>query len=258
MNEEIFLTLKSWFNNYVSTYSFSEASDQVNIDLKFEHTYKVIELITTIAEEILSEEELYLAKIIALFHDLGRFEQYKHYKTFSDAKSEDHAALAIKIILENDLLAAIPQESSQLILKAISYHNKMNLAEDETDKVLLYSKLIRDADKLDIWRVVINDYNQEDNNKVVGLGLTSTNNISDSICQQIMAEKPVDYKDLKTLNDLKLTQMGWVYDINFKKSLEIIEEREYIDKLFMTLPPSAKARQVYEQIKSYISDKLIP
>jgi hypothetical protein len=256
MNEEIFLTLKGWFNKYVSTYSFPNPTDQRNIDLKFEHTYKVVELITTIGEEILSAEELYLAKITALFHDLGRFEQYKRYKTFSDAKSEDHAALAIKIILENDLLAEISQESSQLILKAISYHNKMNLPEDETDKVLLYSKLIRDADKLDIWRVVINDYKQKDNNKVVGLGLTSKNNISDSICQQIIAEKPVAYKDLKTLNDLKLTQMGWVYDINFQKSLKIIEEREYIDKLFMTLPPSDKAREVYEQIKSYINNKL--
>ncbi len=256
MDKEILSSLEEWFDSYVSKYSFSDSKDQINIDLKVEHTYKVVDLITNLSKTVLPEEELYIAKTIALLHDLGRFEQYRRYKTFSDAKSEDHAELAIKIILTNNLLADYPKESTLIILKAISYHNKMNLPEDETKQVLIYTKLIRDADKLDIWRVIIDNYTSSKNNKVIGLGLNSENYISDTICKEIMARRNVDYKNLKTLNDLKLTQMGWVYDINFKKSLKIVKEREYIDQLFSTIPSSEKARQVYEEVKSYINAKL--
>ena len=45
-----------------------------------------------------------LAEIMALFHDIGRFEQYKQYRTFSDYRSEDHAALGVKVIKANRIL----------------------------------------------------------------------------------------------------------------------------------------------------------
>ncbi|AGB40737.1 putative domain HDIG-containing protein [Halobacteroides halobius DSM 5150] len=256
MNKKLFLALQNWFNNYVDQYSFSNPKDQENIDLKFKHSYKVCNRMTDIAKEILPPEELYTAKTIALFHDLGRFEQYKRYKTFADAKSEDHAALGVKILKDNNIFTEVDQSTTELILKAITYHNQATLPQTESKKCLVYSKLIRDADKLDIWRVVLKEYNSPSNNSTVGLGLADKPKISDEIYQQLMREEVINYQDLKTLNDFKLLQMGWVYDINFKESFRIIKEKDYIDRLFKTLPDTKKAKRVYDKINSYLNQKL--
>ncbi|GAB6100670.1 HD domain-containing protein [Halanaerocella petrolearia] len=256
MNKNKFLALEEWFDNYVNNFSLTDPTEQENIDLKYKHTYKVCEMIERIAKELVVEEGLYIAKTIALFHDVGRFKQYNQYKTFSDAESEDHAELGIKILLDNNVLADLEELIVQLVLTAISYHNKATLPENESEEPLFYSKLIRDADKLDIWRVVLKDYNKESRNKTVGLGLEDNDKISDYVYHQIMKEDVVEYERLQTLNDFKLIQMGWVYDINFGPSFEVIKERNYIDRLFETLPKSKRANQVYAKIKSYLIEQI--
>ena len=47
---------------------------------------------------------IYTARAAALLHDAGRFQQYAEYKTFSDALSEDHAELGVKVIQNSGLL----------------------------------------------------------------------------------------------------------------------------------------------------------
>ena len=61
----------------------------------------------------LSGEALYMAETAALLHDIGRFEQFHRYKTFSDARSEDHAALGVDAIKEEGLLQSIDNEEAQ-------------------------------------------------------------------------------------------------------------------------------------------------
>ena len=256
MNQELFLNLKQRFNNYVSNFSLNDPQEQQNIDLKYKHSYKVCQQMNKITANILNNKESYIAKTIALFHDIGRFQQYHKYKTFADAESEDHAQLGIKVIKNNQLLTAVKAEIQELILKAIQYHNKPYLPKQETDQVLLYTKLIRDADKLDIWRVVIEEYNSETNNPIVGLGLSSDDYISEIVYQKTMNEEVIKYEDLQTLNDFKLLQMGWVYDINFPKSFEIIKKEGYIDKLFAVLPDNKKAKNIYSKIKSHLEKKI--
>jgi hypothetical protein len=106
----------------------------------------------------LNAGELLVAKTIALFHDIGRFYQFSHYKTFSDFASENHAKLSIKILEEEKILDTIPEQEKKLILKAISYHNVYKLPVKESKACLMFSQLIRDADKIDIFKVLTDYY----------------------------------------------------------------------------------------------------
>lgn len=147
--------LESWFSDYVSAFRYQCKELQQNINLKIEHTGRVKKEIISIGTQLgLDKNELNLAEIIALFHDLGRFEQYDRYKTFSDRKSEDHAELGIRILKKYNVLDSLDDTLKEIVFCSVKNHNKAFVPENETDGCLFYSRLVRDADKLDIYRVV--------------------------------------------------------------------------------------------------------
>jgi hypothetical protein len=151
--------LKDWFTKYVRTSQYNEPEIQQNIDLKKDHTLRVCEEILYIGKQLgLTDDELRLAEIIALLRDVGRFEQYALYNTFMDGNSENHAELGIKILEKFGVLESFDDTINDIILRAIKYHNRHSLPRNETEPCLFYAKLIRDADKFDIWKVVIDYY----------------------------------------------------------------------------------------------------
>ena len=153
--------MKTWFFNYVQTFKHGDKNFQENIALKEKHTIQVCNEILSIGKKLgLRKNKLCFAEIIALLHDVGRFEQFARYKTFVDRKSEDHALLGIKILKTYGVLNEFDESLKSLIYQTIMYHNWKALPQKETETCLFYTKLLRDADKLDIWRVVTDYYNQ--------------------------------------------------------------------------------------------------
>lgn len=255
IDEKILLSLKYWFTEYVKGFYPENTDFQQNIDMKVEHTRRVCREIIDIGRSLnLSQKELFLAEAIALLHDVGRFEQYAHYQTFVDYYSEDHAELGVKIIKSNGILINFDEPTRDLILRTILYHNRAELPKDETERCLFFSKLLRDADKLDILRVVTNYY-QENNgkrNKAIELNLPDLPGISDNIYADLLAERIAKAKDLKTLNDFKLFQMGWIYDVNFTRTFQLIRERRYLEKIRDALPKTERVLKVYSKIKTFL------
>ncbi|WP_181549671.1 HD domain-containing protein [Desulfosalsimonas propionicica] len=101
------------------------------MDLKRDHTLRVCENILDIGRSLgLCAIDLHLAETIALLHDIGRFEQYRRYKTFLDHQPEDHAALGITIIHNQKLLSAFDPETAEIILHAVKYHNRFALPKE--------------------------------------------------------------------------------------------------------------------------------
>ena len=104
------------FEGYVAAYDPADPK----IALKVEHTYRVAGLAEGIAaDEGLAAEDIDLAWLCGLLHDIGRFEQVRRYGTFSDARSESHAALGVHVLLdEGHHGAAGPKEAhlGQLVL----------------------------------------------------------------------------------------------------------------------------------------------
>ena len=81
--------------------SYTDAYDATNprIALKIEHTYHVAEACDAVArEQGWSSEDIDLAWLCGLLHDMGRFEQLRRWDTFKDAESMSHAALGIEVL----------------------------------------------------------------------------------------------------------------------------------------------------------------
>ena len=261
MNERIVQDIKEWFDRYIQKFKSSDADWQRNIDLKEKHTRKVGKEILFIGEKLgLSNNALNLAEVIALLHDIGRFEQFATYNTFVDRDSADHAELSIKIIRENNILNKIDESIQGLILRTILYHNRLTLPQKETKKCLFFTKLLRDADKLDIWRVVIDYYNDKENgiqNDTIELGLPDTPGISYKVYKDLLERKTVKFINLKNLNDFKLLQIGWVYDINFLPTFQTIKNRHYLERIRNYIPKSMKINEIFDVVQSYMDEKIV-
>ena len=245
--------LKSWFSGYVDTFRSTDPDDRKNIELKEEHTRRVCEEILDIGQSLqLSDEDLHLAEITALFHDIGRFEQYARYGTFSDLLSEDHALLGVRVLQKHRVLDSLDPETRDLILRTVSYHNRATLPKEETTRCLFFTKLLRDADKLDIWRVVTDYYRQKDGvrNGTIELNLPDTPEISQDVYKDATAGRTIRTVSLKTLNDFKVLQMGWVFDVNFKRTFQLVRERRYLEMIRDALPRTRKTSDIYSAARS--------
>ncbi len=254
LGKECLSDLKNWFANYASTFRSDDPEVRRNIDLKKRHTKRVCQEILHIGErEGLSDDELRLAETIALFHDVGRFEQYARYRTFMDGKSENHAELGIKIIEKFGVLDSLDNAAKEIVLRAVKYHNRPSLPREESDTVLLFSKLIRDADKLDIWKVVTDYYHRKETkrNAAVELDLPDTPGFSEEVLQSLADKRIVNMKDVKNLNDFKLLQIGWIFDINFKATLQRVKERGYLESIRDVLPESKEMDELFDTIEVF-------
>ncbi len=250
--------LKKWFYNYVHTFKTGDENQQGNIALKEEHTLRVCKEILDIGKQLgLDENELCLSETIALFHDIGRFEQYARYETFVDSQSVDHSLLGVKILEENDVLRSLDKPVQDLILRTIRYHNRATLPREETETCLFFAKLLRDADKLDIWRVVTDHYYQKNGkrNGAIEYGLPDTPEISEEVYYDLMNKKIVDIRHVKNLNDFKLLQIGWVFDINFSPTLQRIKTRHYLGMIRDVLPKSKKIKDIFAVAQSFLNGR---
>lgn len=243
--------LKNWFTSYVQTFKYNDIELQRNINLKEDHTRRVCKEILNLGEQLgLNDDALRLAEIIALLHDIGRFEQYARYKTFMDGKSEDHAELGIQILEKYGILEQFDAATRDLILRSIKYHNRASLPREETETCLFFTKLLRDADKLDIWKVVIDYYHRKDakRNGAIELDLPDTPGFSEEVYRDLVNKRIVDIKHVKNLNDFKLLQIGWIFDINFKPTLYHIKNRRYLEMIRDVLPKSKEIKEIFDII----------
>jgi hypothetical protein len=244
--------VKKWFTDYVHTFKFVDQSIQQNIDLKEGHTNRVCKEILNIGTQLgLNDDELRLAEIIALLHDTGRFEQISRYQTFMDSKSVDHAELGVKILKHFEVLNPLNDTLKELIFCSIRNHSRPSLPDDENEACMFFSGLIRDADKLDILNVVTEYYhgNGGGENGALVLNLPDTPGISQEVYRNLMNRSIVNINDIKNLNDFKLLQAGWVFDINFQPTRDIIRKRRYIEMIREALPESKEIDEIFSILK---------
>jgi hypothetical protein len=249
-------TLKAWFEEYVDQFASNNPHVQENMDLKAGHTRRVCAAILDIGASLnLSTEDLCTAEVTGWLHDIGRFEQYTRYGTFMDHRSEDHAALGVRVIRENRILKRIGVFDPEMILQVVGAHNRAALPVGEDERTLFFLRLLRDADKVDIWHVVTVYYQdpEQRRNYALELDLPDTPHISDRVYEALMKGRLVKMADLKTVNDFKLLQMGWVYDVNFPRTFQIVREKGYLEVIRDALSiMSDRTSDVYGRARSYL------
>ncbi len=259
MTENDLIYLKSWFSDYTKSFYSSNKEDQKNIMNKIEHTYNVCENIVEIATRLaLSDNKTRLAETVALFHDVGRFPQYAKYKTFKDAISINHGLLAAKTLVAEKVLQNLPKDEQDSITQTVKFHNAFAIPTVLKEDVGFFLKLIRDADKIDIFRVFIKYYESPKNERAsaTAFGLPDTPEYSKVMLSNIFKKQVASYSNLKTENDFKLMKLSWIYDMHFKESIKLLQERNYINKIINKLPQTDEIISAMAKLQKYITERL--
>ena len=250
-------SLKAWFASYCGTFRGTDVEGQRNYDLKEVHTLNVCEAARLIAQGG-SERRLMLAQVAALCHDLGRFPQYQEFRTFMDSQSVNHALLSAQILKQNSLLDFLPKAERDSVHFAVRLHNVFSIPSGlppETEDLL---RLVRDADKLDIWRVFIDYFFAPEGERAnaAGLGFPDLPDCSPEVLAAVQAGQMVQLTMLKSLHDFKLLQLSWVYDINFQSTLRLIKERGVLEQLAATLPKDQAVLDILDRVQCYLELRL--
>ncbi len=237
--------LHQWFESYVQTYNDIDEEGSRNILLKVEHTRKVCEIMATLVEgEGLTAAEARIAGAIALLHDVGRFPQFRRWRTFRDSDSDNHARLGIEVIRQQGLLEGLPDAERTLIEEAVRFHNLLALPLRYKSPTTLFIRLIRDADKLDIWRVFFDYFRLPDDLRpsAVTLGFPDLPEVTPACIGELAAGRIIHLEHVRVLNDFKLLQISWVYDLNFRSSYRLLQQRSHIPALAATIVPDEAVR----------------
>ena len=249
--------LKAWFNKYVASFYDLPGEGVKPILLKEQHTERTCKEILLLGRECgLGSEDLILAETAALFHDIGRFPQWKNYGTFNDSTSEDHALMGLEVISQHKILMNLKAEDRELVQIAILHHNARNLSSHLSQRQDLFCRLLRDADKLDIWRLVINELEGSGNLVETLAGVIPTNSsISSQIVAELMERKVPDFSSVRNRNDMILLRLGWVFDLNFPASCREVLARDYVERLCSNLPGRKEIQEVEKSLIFYLNER---
>lgn len=239
------------FKEYLQNFDLKDPK----ISLKVTHTYAVLSSAKYIAENLnLSKEDYDLACLIALLHDIGRFEQLKEYDSYDDTLGMNHAEFGIKILFEENKIRDFIEENTfdEIIYKAIANHNKIKIDDDGfTDRELMHSKIIRDADKLDNFRVKEKEsfvalFEEGQDEKTMG-----ALEITDGIFNTFKKKTLIKMTDRVTFMDHWVSFIAFIFDLNYDASLKLIKDKNYIDILVDRIDYSNEdTRQKMEEIRN--------
>jgi hypothetical protein len=238
MKPDHVLRLKAWFESYTRSFLTGNTPVDSPLELKIEHTARVCDNICQLGRSIdLTDGQLCVAETIGLFHDLGRFEQYHRYGTFNDRQSANHASLSIDVLNQTAVLDMLPTDEKATIIDAIRFHNAPRLPANQPPDSMVFMRLIRDADKLDIWKVFA-DYcrNHQRLEPAILQHLPDLPTWEEKIVEAIAEKRMASIQDMKSLNDFKILQLSWVFDLYFHETFVQAQKRGDLATIARSLP----------------------
>ena len=238
---------KSEFIKYTNNYDLNNS----HIERKIHHSLRVMEVSKKIAENLnLTKEQIDLATLIGLLHDIARFEQRKRYGTYYDKKSIDHGDFAIELLEENDFIRNFIEDDKydKIIKTAIKNHNKYEL-EPLDGEELLQAKIIKDADKIVIFYQLAYKFAKNKNE-------IENSEISQDYIKQLKQEKCIFRNAEESAIDELVLITSFIYDIHFESSLRLIKEENYIEKMFEQFEFKENTKKQVEEIVKIANDYL--
>ena len=236
------------FQKYAEHYNLSD----VKVKLKYDHTFRVAQNAERIAKSLsLSPDDIDLAWLLGMLHDIGRFEQVRRYGTFQDKSSVNHAALSADILFHDDLIRSFCEDSSEdrLIEKSIRLHNVYRLP-SLPDREYLFCTILRDADKVDILRVNCETPRTE----IYDLPEEAfrTSSVTPAVYEDIMNERNVDRTNSTTGIDFILGHISFVYGLVWPESLRMVREQGFLEQLLSFQSDNPDTRQKMDLIREKI------
>ena len=232
------MTPEDLFKNYVKKYyQYGEA-----IKRKEEHSFRVQELSKVIATSLnLNKKDVEVASLCGLLHDIGRFEQWKNYQSFSDLKTIDHGSLGKKILKDNNFINDFTKTNHNIILKSVKYHNKYKVPNNLSDRNKLFINITRDADKIDILNIFAS--------KILEINYDNNIEINKKVFNLLLNKQLVDRHYIKSKTDNIGEVIGMVFDLKYKKSYQLLKENNYINIIIDDLLKDLTNNKLINQLK---------
>lgn len=238
--------------------------DKLGFNLKVVHTYHVVDNAKEIATKLnLSDDDIKLAELIAILHDIGRFEELNNLNKF-DSVGFDHASYGVKMLFEDKMIRNFIDDDNydEIIKIAINNHNRLSIQQGLDERSLLHAKIIRDADKLDNFRV-----KKEEKIETIFPGKVKSKEdmensiLSDKVYETVKERKCVDIHDRVTTLDYWVCVLAFIFDLNFKESYEIVKNNNYINILierfkYNNLETQKRMDDIGNIMNDYIDNKI--
>lgn len=260
MNNSQLCGITDWFNGYVESFFAKDGTLSPLLKMKEEHSKRVADNARLLAGDLeWSPEEGNCAEALGWLHDVGRFSQFTEFGTFSDAASINHGVRGREVVQGNRVLCAIARGEQDAILDGIRYHNVKTVPDRLAEPSLRFIRLIRDADKLDIFRIVLEsvelDGFQELPNMLPQINLKGAEN--PKLMVDIIAHRSCSIENVHSLADFLLMQLSWIYDLNYPATLRLILERNIIAKLECQLSDTRQIHKIVHEIRCFANSKTI-
>lgn len=238
-----------WFNSYAAQKT-AFAENPFPMQLKHAHSMRVYANALRITEE---ENFDPLAKrrslLAALYHDVARFDQYLLHGTFKDAQSFNHGLQAVRILKAEKRLADESRKTTGLVLAAVGLHNRRQLPGALPEDLRLLADCVRDADKLDILRVMRAQLAIRPYNPTVVLGLPDDPESScKRVLQSALGNSCGTYGDLCSVNDFRVLLGSWFFAMNFPSSRRAFIREAQAEEIVAALPNN----QIYSEVREHL------
>lgn len=252
---DTFTQAREAFDRHVAKFRGEGGVLPFALEAKFNHTGEVCEITEKIVagEARFSPRETLVFRLCALFHDISRFEQYDKFKTFLDRHSFDHGDRSAALIDELGLVPELPAEDRACVVDAVRVHNKFAIPADFPPAHLAAAKMVRDADKLAILRLIIRFFNGDYSDPAIRLDLPDTPGWTPSILETALSGKCVVYTDMKCINDFKIGLFAWSCDINYPASAALALDEDLFGRIRALLPESDRIDALLQSARTRLA-----
>ncbi len=220
---------------------FMHDNAELPLRVKYEHTFNVLDVACEIVRnepaQKLGKEPARAIVLAALYHDIARFEQFTTYRTFHDKLSFNHGAHGVRLIKRHKLVQDESLLVQRMTLAAVGLHNRYRLP-PRLDPILEgVVHAVRDADKVDIFRVMATHLNAKEPSQEVVLSVKNEpDRWSEGIVRSVLQKKVPSYSDLRYFNDFRLLLFSWLYDLHYASAKNRLIQSGHVEKVLEGLP----------------------
>jgi len=241
MRAHVAIHLEQWFLDYVRPFINGSAESEV-LRIKRDHCRRVAEDMTAIARDLgLAEDDVRTARILGWMHDIGRFPQYARYQTLRDDQSVNHGQAGLQVLDSAQVLNICEPADREIIRMGTLCHNRQTVPPGMAADVRRFVLMIRDADKLDIMQVLYHAWKNDEirRHPELILEIDLKGPVSPRALADIRARRSIAYTNVKSMADFFLTQVSWVYDLNFRPAYQRLAQRRLLEQAAEALPKDA-------------------
>lgn len=246
------------FTDFASGHLTSDESHDYNIRLKIDHSLRVLENGQAIVQrESIRGRTATLTTLACLYHDIGRFPQFARYNTYRDPDSVHHGRMGVLTLREIETPDDIGAADWKIIRAAVGLHNAKALNPATKGVLRTVVDVVRDADRIDIYAVILQHLSMTDNpQRVVIHSLEEhPDKFSEAVYETVLAGGDCDYASLRYSNDFILLLIGWLFTLTYSTSALLLKKRGLLAKAFSLLPQTDRIRALEDKANRFMHYK---